>query len=66
MKDNNNLTHRLYKAEVRKIPNFLTEEAFYQGFNVDMPIDYKYFVHGKSKYIYLINIAFTEKEMTTQ
>ena len=43
----NILPHRLYKAEVRRIPNFLTEEAFYQGFNIDLPIDYKYFVHGK-------------------
>lgn len=49
MKDNNNLPTKLFKAEVRKIPNFLTEEAFYQGFNVDLPIDYKYFVQGKSR-----------------
>ena len=39
---------KLFKAEVRKIPNFLSEEAFYHGFNVDLPIDYKYFVPGKT------------------
>lgn len=43
------MSRKLYKAVVRKIPNFLTEEAFYQGFNVDLPIDYRYFVPGKTK-----------------
>lgn len=41
--------NKLFKAVVRKIPNFLSEEAFYQGFNVDLPIDYRNFVAGKSK-----------------
>ena len=40
---------KLYKGIVRKIPSQLTEEAFYQGFNVDLPIDYRYFVPGKTK-----------------
>ena len=40
---------KLYKAVVRKIPNFLSEEAFKQGFNVDLPVDYTYFVPGKNK-----------------
>jgi len=44
------MPNKFYKAEIRKIPNFLSEEAFYQGFNVDLPIDYKYFVPGKTKY----------------
>ena len=44
---------QLHKAIVRKIPNFLSEEAFHQGFNVDLPIDETYFVPGKTKY-YLI------------
>jgi hypothetical protein len=35
---------KLHKAVVRKIPNFLTEEAFRQGFNVDLPIDEMIFI----------------------
>lgn len=40
---------KLFKAVVRKIPNFLSEEAFRQGFNVDLPVDLTYFVAGKTK-----------------
>jgi hypothetical protein len=43
------MSSKLYKAIVRKIPNQLTEEAFYQGFNIDLPIDYRCFVPGKTK-----------------
>lgn len=45
----------LHKAIVRRIPNFLTEEAFRQGFNVDVPVDYTYFVPGKTKYYMCID-----------
>lgn len=44
-----NLPRRLHKAIVRKIPNFLSEEAFKQGFNVDLPVDFTYFIPGKTR-----------------
>lgn len=39
----------MHKAIVRRIPKFLSEEAFKQGFNVDMPVDYTHFVHCKAR-----------------
>ena len=38
-----------HKAMVRKIPNFINEQNFFQGFNVDLPINNCYFVSGKSR-----------------
>lgn len=37
----------MYKAVVRRIPTFLSEEAFFHGFNVDMQVNDRLFVHGK-------------------
>jgi hypothetical protein len=35
---------RVFKAIVRHIPSYLTEEKFFQGFSIDIPIVMKYFV----------------------
>jgi len=40
---------KLHKAAVRKVPSFLSEEEFFRGLNIDLPVEQRYFVPSRTK-----------------